>query len=173
MQGSQAVETEPQVLGLSESFERFYVRSYQPIVALAHALTGSPTLAEELAQEAFLATFSAWDRIDNPEGWVRAVVSNRARSWFRRRYAEMRAISRTQAHQARGVSEMPADTAHFWTEVRHLPRRQAQVIALVYLEDLSVHQAAQILGCSESTARVHLSRGRRTLATVFGVEEES
>jgi DNA-directed RNA polymerase specialized sigma24 family protein len=67
--------------------------------------------------------------------------------------------------------EMPADTEHFWDEVRALPRRQAQTIALVYLEDLSIRDVARILGCSEPTARVHLARGRHRLAIVFGALE--
>ncbi|MEE9206382.1 MAG: sigma-70 family RNA polymerase sigma factor [Acidimicrobiia bacterium] len=161
------------VVGGREPFERFYLREYRRVLGLAHVLTGSPSLAEELTQEAFLAAFRVWDRIDNPDGWVRSVVSNHARSWFRRRYAEVRAFTRLGPRREAGATEMPADTAHFWEEVRRLPRRQAQTVALVYLEDLSIQDAAQILGCKESTARVHLARGRRSLASVLGVQEGS
>ncbi len=156
-----------------EPFDQFYGREYRSVLALAHVMTGSLSLAEELAQEAFLAAFRQWDRIDNPEGWIRSVISNYTRSWFRRRYAEVRALTRLGPRREVGATEMPADTAHFWREVRRLPRRQAQTIALVYVEDLSIQEAAQILGCTESTTRVHLARGRRTLASVLGVQEGS
>jgi RNA polymerase sigma factor (sigma-70 family) len=156
-----------------EPFEVFYGREYRPLLGLAHVLTGNPSLAEELTQEAFLAAYRLWDRLDNPEGWIRSVVSNHARSWFRRRYAEMRALTRLGPRREAGILEMPADTAYVWDEVRRLPRRQGQIIALVYLEDRSTREVAQILGCTESTARVHLARARKQLATVLGVQEET
>lgn len=167
------VETHVPVVKAREPFERFYGREYRSVLGLAYVLTGNPSLAEELVQEAFLAAFRQWDRIQNPEGWVRSVVSNHARSWFRRRYAEMRAFTRLGPRGDAGAEAMPAETAHFWREVCRLPRRQAQAIALVYLEDLSIRDVAQILGCTESTTRVHLTRGRRSLAKALKVQEES
>jgi RNA polymerase sigma-70 factor (ECF subfamily) len=53
--------------------------------------------------------------------------------------------------------------AVFWQQVRSLPRRQAQSVALFYLEDRSAEEIAEILHCSISTVRVHLHRGRTTL----------
>jgi DNA-directed RNA polymerase specialized sigma24 family protein len=38
------------------------------------------------------------------------------------------------------------------------------VVALHYLEDLSVRQIAMVLNCAEGTVKVLLHRGRRTLA---------
>lgn len=162
---------EAEYLSVVEPFESFYRREYRAVLALAHVLSGSPSLAEELAQEAFIAAYRDWDRIKKPEGWIRAVVSNKARSVFRRRYAEARALVRAGPVRTTIVDELPADSAHFWSEVRRLPTRQAQAIAFLYLEGYSVSDTAAILGCSESTARVHLMRGRRTLAQRLAVEE--
>ena len=159
------------VVETREPFESFYRRDYRAVLALAHVLSGSPSLAEELAQEAFLVAYRDWDRIVKPEGWVRAVVSNKARSMLRRRYAEARALVRTGPSRTSAIDEMPADTAHFWAEVRRLPTRQAQAIAVLYLEDRSLADTAVMLGCSESTARVHLMRARRALAKRLAVEE--
>jgi RNA polymerase sigma-70 factor (ECF subfamily) len=156
------------VIKVRETFEQFYGRQYRPVLALAYVLSGSQFLAEELTQEAFVAAFRQWDAIENPEGWVRTVVSNRARSWLRHRYAENRAFTRLGVDPVSTVDELPADTAHFWEAVRSLPRRQAQTIALVYLDGNSISDTAGILGCSES---VHLTRGRRSLAEHLGVEE--
>ena len=165
------MEADVPVVKGREPFERFYAKQYRPVLALAHVLSGSPLLAEELTQEAFIAAYRQWDRIDNPEGWIRTVVSNHARSWFRRRSAEARALARIGTSRVAAVDEMPAETGAVWEAVRRLPRRQAQAIALVYLEDRSVRDTAMILNCSESTARVHLARGRKTLSRRLGVEE--
>jgi RNA polymerase sigma-70 factor, ECF subfamily len=48
--------------------------------------------------------------------------------------------------------------------VRALPHRQAQAVALYYLEDLSIRQAAGVLDCAEGTVRAHMARARRALA---------
>jgi len=82
-----ARETPPEatdlpVVEVRESFESFYRREYRSVLAIAHVLSGSPSLAEELTQDAFMATYRDWDRIEKPEGWVRTVVSNKARSLF-------------------------------------------------------------------------------------------
>ncbi|MDP9219733.1 MAG: ECF-type sigma factor, partial [Actinomycetota bacterium] len=51
--------------------------------------------------------------------------------------------------------------------VRSLPRRQAQVVALFYLYDLSVADVAATLELSEGSVKTHLSRARAALAERF------
>ena len=52
----------------------------------------------------------------------------------------------------------------FWAAVRSLPRRQAQVVALFYLEDRAIADVAAILDMSPGTVKRHLHDGRRKLA---------
>jgi RNA polymerase sigma factor (sigma-70 family) len=47
------------------------------------------------------------------------------------------------------------------------------VIALYYLEDMSVSEVADIVGCSTSTVSVHLHRARHRLAEIVGEEVET
>jgi RNA polymerase sigma-70 factor (ECF subfamily) len=147
-----------------------YRREYRSVVALAYGLSGSRGAAEELAQDAFLEAHRAWDRVgayDDPGAWVRRVVVNRSVSRVRRRVAEARAITRV-AGRRELPAELPESAAEFWRAVRRLPDRQAQVIALHYLEDRSVADIAQVLDISPDTVKVHLHRGRRTLAQALG-----
>lgn len=153
------------------SFEAFYVKEYQQVLALTFVLLGDRGRAEDVTHDVFLSALEAWGGLVNPEGWVRTVAVNVVRSSWRRRYAENRALSRLEAEVVVG-SQLPEATEEFWSEVRRLPRRQAQVIALYYLEDRPVSEVAELLGCGESTARVHLMRGRRALATRLGVGYE-
>lgn len=152
-----------------ESFEGFFAREYRSVLALALALTGDRAQAEDLTQEGFLAAFAAWERIENPGPWIRTAVSNKAMSWWRRQYASRRAMTRFTTAQGSSINGTEAES--FWVEVRRLPRRQAEAITLFYLDDLPVSEIACMLGCSESTARTHLSRGRKTLASRLGVDE--
>jgi RNA polymerase sigma-70 factor (ECF subfamily) len=153
-----------------ETFEAFYRREWPLVLALAWSLTGDRPVAEEVAQEAFQATHSRWSSLENPAGWVRAVVANRARSWVRRRGRERKALVRLALTPSEPV--VSEDVVAFWDIVRRLPRRQAQCLALHYLEDQTAAEIGGILGCAEATVRKHLSRGRRTLAERLGLDVE-
>ncbi|MDH5372356.1 MAG: LuxR C-terminal-related transcriptional regulator [Acidimicrobiia bacterium] len=51
-----------------------------------------------------------------------------------------------------------------------MPKRQAQSLVLYYSEGYSTTEIAGTLGCAEATVRVHLHRGRLTLAERMGME---
>lgn len=59
-----------------------------------------------------------------------------------------------------------------WALVRALPTGQRQAIVLRYVADLATEDIAATLGCAESTVRVLLHRGRKTLAETLGMDEE-
>jgi RNA polymerase sigma factor (sigma-70 family) len=159
----------PVRVGDSESFEVFYRREFPRIAALARVLTG-PVGAEDAAQEAMVVAYRRWrevGRMADPAMWVRRVCVNIATSQRRRRAAEARALLRLRGRRQDAVLPEPSDE-DFWVAVRHLPRRQAQVVALHYLFDLSVVDVAATLQMSEGTAKTHLSRARIRLAEVLG-----
>ncbi len=163
-----AIEREP----FRENFDTFYQAELQPVVGLAYVLSGSRSAAEDLAQDGFVAAYRHWERIssfDDPGAWVRRVVANRAVSVFRRRSAEMRALLRM--HQPNfTLGELPQESDLVWAEVRRLPKRQRQVIALRYLDAQKVSQIARILECSDNTVKTHLRRAKQTLAEKLGQE---
>jgi DNA-directed RNA polymerase specialized sigma24 family protein len=47
------------------------------------------------------------------------------------------------------------------------------VVALHYLEDLSVLEVARVLGCAEGTVKAQLHTGRQTLARRLALIEET
>lgn len=154
------------------SFEAFYVHEYAGVVRLAMALTGRSDLAEELAQEAFVAAYRRWRRVsqlDSPAGWIRRVVSNKCVSSGRRHVAEIRLLARLRLEREPGRRANELVDDELWEIVRTLPKRQAQVLALAFLEDRSVGSIARILGCGEETVRTHLRRGRLNMAERLGL----
>lgn len=160
---------------LAASFDEFYEREYQQVAALAYALSGSPGVVEDLAQDAFLAAYDQWDRVGgyaDPGAWVRRVLANKSASFWRRKLAEIRAIARLGAPRQRPASLAP-DSANVWNAVRGLPHRQAQVIALRYLEDRPLDEIASILDCSVGSVKQHLFRARHRLAEELGHEGDA
>jgi RNA polymerase sigma factor (sigma-70 family) len=159
---------------LPGSFEHFYLQEYPRVVKLADALSGSQDGAWDIAQEAFLWAYRDWDRVrsyKHQAAWVRRVAANLATSGLRRRLVEARALARLAARREPALDRLPAENADFWRAVRVLPHRQAQAVALYYLEDLSIAQAAVVLDCAEGTVRAHLAKARRALARRLRLEE--
>lgn len=159
-------ETRIGVVEGERSFDAFYRREYAAVVRLAFVLTNRRDVAEEMAQEGFLAAYRQWGRVsryESPEGWIRRVVTNRCVSHARRRTTEVRLLLhlRRERPDDPRISE---ESEELWAVVRALPRRQAQVLALRFLEDRSVPDIAEILDCGEETVRTHLRRGRLEVA---------
>ena len=149
-------------------FATFYAREIRNVIGLAYVLSGSRSGADDLAQDAFVAAYRHWDRIDrydNPAAWVRRVVVDRAISTTRTRVAEAKAMLRLHRERVT-VPELAPSSEQLWEAVRRLPRRQAQTIALHYWDGLNVAEIAGLLNLSEATVKTHLQRGRHTLAAV-------
>ena len=155
-------------------FETFFAAEYDQVVGLVFVFCGRRAVAEELAQDAFVQAYRRWSVIagyDDPGAWVRRVAVNMATSTLRRRAREVRALARLAGRRSPHAEIVIADEA-FCEAVRRLPKRQAQCVALHYLEDRSVADVADLLGIAEATVRVHLHQGRAALAAALGEEDD-
>jgi RNA polymerase sigma-70 factor (sigma-E family) len=157
-----------------DSFERFYRSQYGPMVGLAYQLTGSRDVAEDLVQEGMLRAYREWGRIssyDRTDLWLRRAVVNLATSRWRRQQTAARSLFRLS--RPTDVPAPSAEAMEVWRQVRRLPRRQAEVIALYYGCDLSVDDVAVVLDCTPGTISTHLVRARSALAELLQSEDLS
>jgi RNA polymerase sigma-70 factor (ECF subfamily) len=165
------------IVRVPESFESFYRRERSRMVGLAFVLSGSRWAAEDLAQEAFIAAYRHWSDVgslDQPAAWVRKVIANHSYSLLRRVKAEARAVGRaTVTGRWAPMPELPPASVEVWAEVRRLPRRQAETVALYYIAGLTMPEIANALGCSKHTVNTHLRRAREALAQRLGTGDES
>jgi RNA polymerase sigma-70 factor (ECF subfamily) len=156
-------DSEVQVPG---RFDAFYREEYSSVVSLVYGLSGSAWAAEDLAQEAFLRAHNDWARVGqmaSPSGWVRRVAMNLAMSRFRRLRSEA-AVRMRLVPASSSVEASAADYEAFWDEVRRLPARQAQAVALRYIDELSVAEIGAVLQVAEGTVKALLHQGRTRLA---------
>ncbi len=136
------------------------------MLGLAYVLVGPHGGAEDLAQEAFAKAHQRWAEVetyDNPEAWVRRVLVNQKNTNFRRLGTENKATDLLRRQRV-PVVELPPRSEEVWAAVRALPKRQAQVIALRFWNDLTIRQIAETLDCGTETVKTHLSRAKVTLA---------
>jgi RNA polymerase sigma factor (sigma-70 family) len=102
--------------------------------------------------------------------WLFGVIRYSALEEYRRRSWNPLASDRFSEPQ----DEQTADTEpqhNDYTEhaatlaksMRSLPKRQQQILHLVFYQDLSIENAAQVLGISTGSARTHYARGKQKL----------
>jgi RNA polymerase sigma-70 factor, ECF subfamily len=145
-------------------FETFYRSHYRRGLALAMALTDSRAAAEDLVQDAMADAHRRWTKIsgyESPAAWVNRAIANRAVSLRRRLLTRDKGLAVLRGDGAPLAVEAP--DAELWSHVRRLPARQAQLVALVYLERLTLAEAAATLNIGLPTAKTHLARAKERL----------
>jgi RNA polymerase sigma-70 factor (sigma-E family) len=153
----------PEAVAVSQSFDSFFQSQHDPLLRLAHLLTGNPAVAEELVQEALLATHQRWAGLDNPAGYARRALVNLCHSHQRRRFVERR---HSRADQPRLT--LPPEIDETWAVIRGLPHDQRAVLVLRFYEDMRMDDIAALLdkpvGTVKSLLHRALARLKETLA---------
>jgi len=89
------------------------------------------------------------------------------KAWRRRRH-EVSGLPEGEAEDAAPPAEKDIEDRDLrgaiLRAIGRLPRRQAEAVLLHVVEEQSYEDIARAMGCSESTARVHVARGRAVLA---------
>lgn len=160
MRGSERVE-----------FEWVFRSTYPAVLRTTYLVLHDRGLAEQVTQDAFLRLYERWrgvPPVEHPEAWVRRVAVR----------AAVRAAQRDRLRHA----SAPEDDRPSWDRlpdvdlaraVASLAPQQRAVVALHYLDDLSVEDVAHHLGVSTSTVKQHLSRARTRLAALLSETVEA
>jgi RNA polymerase sigma-70 factor (sigma-E family) len=152
-----------------EEFENTFDRLFPRAERLARRILGDSAKAEDVAAEALARLCLNWDRlraVPYVDGWVLRVAANLAIDHTRRRPLQPgpRALPPEDDAVALRLALVAA--------LRHLSRRQREVIALHYLSDLSEADVAVALGISQGSVKTHTSRGLAALRARLGDNEE-
>ncbi|MEQ6902422.1 sigma-70 family RNA polymerase sigma factor [Nocardioides sp. YIM 152588] len=143
---------------------------YRRLVGQLYGVCGDLGEAEEAVAEAFARAVDrrrAFERLDNPEAWLRTVAVNVARSRHRRRELGDRILRRTPPPPAEHRDGLSDDRMALVAALRRLPAGQREALALHYLADLPVREVAATLGVAEGTVKARLSRGRAALGALL------
>lgn len=143
----------------------------------AHALTGDPTRAEDLAQEAMLKAYRAWHQFrpgSNARAWLLTIVRNTFINDYRRRQHEGQTVDITAIEPYavfRDVQDVDPEGRFFASivddevlkAIRGLPEEFREVLLLSDVEDLSYADIAQMLDLPVGTVKSRLFRARHAL----------
>lgn len=158
--------------GSREAFALLLERHYDHIYRLAWRMCGSRAAAEDVAQDVCvkLATAIRSFRGDSAfSTWVWRITyttaTDRLRATQRTTMLEPSQImALVDSTESGGASQEDAVAgAELWAAVRELPGQQRDAVLLVYGEDMSHAEAAEVMGCSEKTVSWHLHEARKRL----------
>ena len=153
---------------LEQSFAAFVRDHGERHLRVAVLLTGDWHAAEDLVQASLIKLYQAWPRVDltngDPDAYLRRVIVNTYRSWWRARWRRERPVAELPEHAA---GDDTADRLALALLIRQalgeLPRKQRAVVVLRYLADLPEAEVASLLGCSAGSVKTHAHRGLRAL----------
>jgi len=153
-------------------FDHWYRQERPKVVASIAAITGRPSLAPDVADEAFTRAVERWSRVGamtSPAGWVHRTALNVARRRLRRAGHERRLL-RTVAATTTTEAAPPAWPIELWDALRTLAPREREAVVLRYVSDLPVAEVAEVMGVAAGTVGATLHRARARLAVILDDE---
>ena len=130
-----------------------------------------PSAAEDLMQQAYVEILSGRARFDEKSSlktFLFAVVQMLARSRFRRLASTLRLVDKVRALPDSATNDAPeidAGRSQFvWQAVQGLPARQRDMVELVFCREMTIEEAARVMGVSTGTGRTHYDRAKKALA---------
>jgi RNA polymerase sigma factor (sigma-70 family) len=152
----------------NQSFENLVNEHGRQVLSTATRVLRDVHLAHDVHQEVFLAIWRRWHRYNGDVNWpaylYRATV--RKAIQIARQRAARSVHTGLSTETPDGVTTNGPDNALQADELQQrlaaalgrLPRREADAFVLLRLERLETSEVARIMGCAESTVRVHLHR---------------
>jgi RNA polymerase sigma factor (sigma-70 family) len=160
--------------GEEEAFALVYSRHQTSVYRFARAMTGSPSAAEDVVQDVFLALMRDLERYDPSRAPLRTYLFAIARNISRNRVRSLRRLLSIEVATdwvAPGdlMANLSAarDVSHLRRCLGSLPIRYREVIVLCHLHELDYEQAALALKIPIGTVRSRLHRGRQMLLDRF------
>ena len=150
-----------------------YEERHAELVRFATFITGDVDSAEDVAQEAFMRVYDAWDRLEDPEravAYLRATVVNLSRGRHRKRLV----AERNQPSRLVAVPSAEDDAigrvgrSAVLEAVSALPSRQRACVVMRHWLRMTEGEIAATLDVSIGSVRTHNKRGLETLQRKLG-----
>jgi RNA polymerase sigma-70 factor, ECF subfamily len=161
-----------QITELKAELERLHSASFGWALSCCRR---DQTEAEEVLQTVYLKILEGKARFGGESSlktWLFAVIRKTAATEYRRGLLrsfrltgdQEEILERAALHEPQTAGyERSELQGHFQSAMKSLPKRQREALHLVFYEDLSLREAADVMGVSIGSARQHYERGKRRL----------
>jgi RNA polymerase sigma-70 factor (ECF subfamily) len=169
------IERIKQVLSGNTSAFAYFVETYQDMaITIAHRICGNRQDAEDVVQESYVKAYRNLHsfRSDSKfSTWLYRIVYNTAvthsksKMWVGNLETDMENASHLSENDL-GISIEEMDRKETVAEVMaKMPKGDALLLTLYYMEDNPVKEIAKITGLNESNVKVKLHRARKLFAS--------
>jgi len=151
--------------GEAGAFEDLIAVMERPLLCYAASLTGNPDSALDVLQEVWIRVFRGIRKLKDPgslRSWLYSITHgiavDRIRKNYSREQTEKVQVEDFQEAEEPSFAAEDADAIHQALSEIRLKHREALV--LHFLEDLSMAEIAEVVGCSEGTvkSRIHYAK---------------
>jgi RNA polymerase sigma-70 factor (sigma-E family) len=144
-------------------FDAWAVSRGPTLLRFAHVITGNDHDAADAVQDALIAVYTRWRRLNNSDAhdaYARRVIVNATISRWRRfgRRERLTEVAEVHTQVAPDHASQASDGVVAHALMSSLPPQQRAAVSLRFYDDLAFAQIADILGCSEGTARGYVHR---------------
>jgi RNA polymerase sigma factor (sigma-70 family) len=160
---------------LEQELERHHRAAYGWALACCRWDT---TVAEDVLQTAYLKVLDGRARFSGRSAfrtWLFGVIWRSAAEERRRqalhRFVPLGVVAAQRDAQADARLVASEEAARLTAALRELPARQRELLHLVFYQDLSIADAAGVLGIALGTARTHYERGKKRLRALLKERE--
>ncbi len=149
-------------------FGRLVETHYQAVVAVAYATTRDVALAQDIAQDTFVAAWASREKLRDAaklRPWLCSIARNKSRNALRdrrREVAEEHDVADPKPSVVDGAVEREA-TAELHAALAEVPMTYREPLVLFYWEQKSIAQVASALAITEEAAQKRISRDRSYL----------
>jgi RNA polymerase sigma-70 factor (ECF subfamily) len=152
-------------LGERDAFTELVRAWHAPLRGYLRGMTGSAHLADDLAQEVWIAAVRGLPRLRRPERfapWLFTLARRAVVNHLRRGDAPAAAEETEVAAEDTSLGEV-LDRMEIRAGLSALPPGEREVLILFHLADLPLAACADVLGVPVGTVKSRLSRARRLL----------
>jgi len=174
-------ETESQLIaeakaGNKEAFSKLVEKYQKPVFSVCYRMLGTPTAAEDAAQEAFIRAYQALDRYDPERSfatWILSIASNYSIDQLRKKKVTILSMDSDKHAWLAPPDPGPSPekvaldkekNALVQAILADLAETDRAAVVLQYWHDYSYEEIAETLDLSSSAVKSRLFRARKLMA---------
>jgi RNA polymerase sigma-70 factor (ECF subfamily) len=154
------------------SFEDLIAIMERPLLYYATSLTGNADSGLDVLQDVWIKAFRNIRKLKDPgslRSWLYTITHGIAVDRIRRNSSRERAeqVELEDFQEAEEPSFANEDAAAIHQALGQIGLRHREVLVLHFLEDLSIAEIAEVVGCSEGTVKSRMHYAKRAMKEIL------
>ena len=158
--------------GEAGAFEDLIAVMERPLLYYAISLTGNQDSGLDVLQEVWIKVFRSIRKLKDPGSlrpWLYSITHGIAVDRIRKNYAQEQAemVQYEEFEEAEDPSLAEEDSAAIHQALSQIGVKHREVLVLHFLEELSIAEIAEVVGCSEGTVKSRIHYAKQAMKEVL------